>query len=118
MDEVKVPKTLTEEDWGALLRREDPEAERAEWMAKYVGAFDTGRPCYCGKPIMDHASVYNPRVPVSEVRYGPGPDNYGRDYFTPPPLVHKYYCDDCGLQYHASFVEKEYIPHEKRDPAA
>jgi hypothetical protein len=118
MDELKVAKPLTEEDWGALLQRENPEAKRAAWMAKYVDTFDTGRQCHCGKPIVDHVSVYNPHRSPSETMFGPGPDNYGRDYFTSPSLVHEYYCDDCGLQYHASVVEKEYIPHEKRDPAA
>jgi hypothetical protein len=103
-------------DWVHGLQ--NPEVKRAEWMAKHVGTFDTGRRCCCGKMIVDHASVYNPRVPVSEQRYGPGPDNYGRDYFTPPKLEHEYYCDDCGLQYHASVIEKDYIPHEKRETTA
>lgn len=89
----------------------------ARMRVEAVGNFDTGLPCVCGKAqVIDHATERDPdyRPRYTDVRFGPQPpDDEKIRLFR---VFHKYWCDECGLEYKNSVIEgkRGYTPREKR----
>lgn len=98
--------------------REEARAELEEKKRNFVGNFDTGLPCNCGKAnITDHATAHNTKAPprnIRDIRMGPGPGIRSQNENFRP--YHAYSCDTCGAEYRNDVIEQThgYVPLEKR----
>lgn len=107
-------------DWRKVSRKYDDEAraELAEKERKFLGNFDTGLPCNCGKAnIMDRATAHDTKAPprsIRDVQFGPPPDIRSQNVNF--RVFHAYSCDACGVEYRNDVIEKTrgYVPRESR----
>lgn len=110
-------------DWKSVSRKYDDEAraELAEKERKFLGTFDTGLPCNCGKAnIMDHATAHDTKAPprrIQDIRFGSPPDIRSQNKSF--RVFHAYSCDVCGVEYRNDVIEgvREYVPLEQRPGA-
>jgi hypothetical protein len=100
----------------ARVREQELEAKLAYRREHWIGNFDTGQPCHCGKNIIDHATEHdlNRGRSAFEIRIGPPESIEVR--LAQFSAVHRYFCDDCGLKFESTVMEgtRGYIPREKR----
>jgi hypothetical protein len=85
--------------------RDHAKAELVRKRREWVGTFDTGLLCLCGKPIMDEATELNPDQIVNrrDMVFGPARpvEEQNRRY----QVFHRYLCTSCGLRYDNKVIE-------------
>lgn len=86
-------------------RREQACAELARKQAEWVGDFDTGLTCHCGKPIIDHATERDLRHRRIPSIAGCGPAENDEDRNRCFSVCHRYSCGSCGLSYDTGIIE-------------
>lgn len=107
-------------DFGRHQREQDQRATDSLALKRkaFVGVFDTGLRCNCGKSnIADHATENDQtarRQDPMTIRFGPGPSL--RDQDAAFRAYHAYSCDECGAVFKNDVIEgkRGYVRREKQ----